>query len=152
MVVVGSRSAEQTSESLSETSSQAGWDEPAEAAAAVAARPPQVQELAELLEQEVQQSPQPDAEYTLGVEEGRPGLEQGRPVLQPARSRLPARSGERQDPREAPPDEHQVAATPRQQVTERPLKELLLQCKAPARHDLKEENPESSEAHWKCQH
>jgi len=57
VVVVGSRSAEQTSESLSGTSSQAGWDEPAEGAAAVVARPPQVQESAELLEQEAQQSP-----------------------------------------------------------------------------------------------
>ena len=100
----------------------------------------------------MQQSPQPDAEYTLGVEEGRPGLEQGRSVLQPARSRLPAQSGGRQDPQEAPPDEHQVMAAPLQQATERPLKEPLLQCKAPVRHDLKEENPESSGAHWMSQH
>ena len=122
---------------------------PVEAPPAVAA---QVQEPPELLEHEAQRSRQPDAEYRLGVEEGRPGLEQGRPVLQPARGRLPARYGGQRDPREAPRGEHQGTTTPRRQATERPLKEPLLQCKAPARHDLKGENPESLEVHWKCQH
>jgi len=111
-----------------------------------------VQVPVELQEREPQVPSGPDAECTPGVEGWRPELGEGRLELQPVRGRQPAQPGGQQGPRGASLGEHQGAAALRRQVTERPQREPLLQCEAPARHDLKEENPESSEAHWMGQH